>query len=398
MSAPLTQFFAEGALIRPSDREGNLVHLVRAIYSLCGANDLPLGPPARQLMDVIGPAENIVFILLDGLGMNIINRLPADSFLVSHLRGELNATCPSTTAAALTTLSTALYPNQHGVSGWFTYLPHRQLTMTVLPFADRLTSQPLTARGMKPEDVLPPCVMTRLTHRVISLSPSYIANTPYNVYSRCGTTGQGYEKITDGIDHVIAAVITAKTPTYVHLYLHDVDTLCHHVGVNHDTVVPLVLGIDEELRRLAEAIDGRARLVISADHGLIDVPKPDQSLLFVGDELLEMLLPGVPPSGDARMPVFHLREGKKQAFVELFNRRYGDRMALLETAEVERMELLGPGPIAPQVRPRFGDFIAFPTVAATLAFHPPGKPPGELYLAVHGGLSRQEMKVPLCIS
>jgi hypothetical protein len=59
MSAPLTQLFAEGALIRPSDREGNLVHLVRAIYSLCGAKDLPLGPPARQLMDVIGPAQNI---------------------------------------------------------------------------------------------------------------------------------------------------------------------------------------------------------------------------------------------------------------------------------------------------------------------------------------------------
>jgi hypothetical protein len=83
--------------------------------------------------------------------------------------------------------------------------------------------------------------------------------------------------------------------------------------------------------------------------------------------------------------------------VELFNQRYGERMVLLEIEAVERMELLGPGKIAPAVRRRFGDFIAFPHRAATVAFHPPGKPPGELYLAVHGGLSPQEMKVPLFI-
>ena len=181
----------------------------------------------------------------------------------------------------------------------------------------------------------------------------------------------------------------------MHLYLHDVDTLCHHVGVNHDSVVPLVLGIDAELERLEEAIRGRARMVITADHGLIDVPKPDQALLFTGDPLLEMLL--APPTGDARMPIFHVKEGQRRAFAGLFQERYSDRMVLLDIEQVERMQLLGPGAIAPIIRRRFGDFIAFPFRAATLAFHPPGKPPGELYLAVHGGLSPQEMKVPLCI-
>jgi predicted AlkP superfamily pyrophosphatase or phosphodiesterase len=391
----LEQLFAEKMLIRPTDREANLVHLVQAIYSLCGVQGLPLAQPARQLMDQIGPAQNLVFILLDGLGMNLINRLPADSFLMSNLRGQINATCPSTTAAALTTVTTGMYPSQHGVTGWFTYLPQQSLTAMMLPFSERGTNQPLLSRGIRPEDLLPPPLLPKMTHRPTTLVPTYIANTPYNVYSRGGTSGQGYEKIQDAIDHVIAAVLTARTPAYVHLYLHDVDTLCHHVGVNHDSVVPLVLGIDAELERLEEAIRGRARIVITADHGLIDVPKPDQSLLFVGDPLLEMLL--APPTGDARMPIFHLKEGQRRAFVELFQQRYADRMVLLDIDQVERMELLGPGKIAPAVRRRFGDFIAFPHRAATIAFHPPGKPPGELYLAVHGGLSPQEMKVPLFV-
>jgi predicted AlkP superfamily pyrophosphatase or phosphodiesterase len=382
-------------LVRPADSRANLVHLIRAICTVCGVKDLPLAPPARQLVDTIGAANNLVFILLDGLGMNIVNRLPSDSFIVSNMRGQISATCPSTTAAALTSISTAMYPNQHGVTGWFTLLPEHGVTAMILPFAERFSKQPLVQRGIKPQDVLPPPVMPRMTHRPITLSPSYIANTPYNDHSRGTATGQGYETLKDGIDQVIMAVTKSIVPTYVHLYLHDVDTLCHHVGVNHDSVVPLVLGIDSELERLAEALAGRARIVVSADHGLIDVPKPDQALLFEGDEMLQMLV--APPTGDARMPIFHLREGRRQAFVELFQQRYGDRMVLLEIEQAERMELFGPGPMSPAARRRFGDFIAFPHRPATLAYHPPGKPPGELYLAVHGGLSPQEMEVPLCI-
>ncbi len=396
MPPKLEHLFAESVLIRPSDVQPNLVHLIRAIYSLCGVKGLTLTPTAKQLADTIGPAENYIFILIDGLGMNIVNRLPSDSFVAKSLRGQLNATCPSTTAAALSSLTTAHYPNQHGVTGWFTYLAEYELTAMVLPFAERFSKQPLITRGIRPGDVLPPPVLSRMTHRPITLAPSYIANTPYNDYSRGTAAGQGYESLKDGIDQVAAAVRGATSPTYIHLYLHDVDTLCHHVGVTHDSVVPLVLGIDAELERLAQEVAGRARIIVCADHGLIDVPKPDQALLFAGDPLLEMLV--TPPTGDARMPIFHLREGQRRVFLEAFHERYDDRMVLLDIEQAEAMELFGPGEMSLSARRRFGDYIAIPYRAATLAFHPPGKPPGELYLAVHGGLSPDEMLIPLCLA
>lgn len=397
MSPDLESLFASGLLVRPSEEQPDLVDLVRALGGLSGVKDLEISPATRQVMDLIGPAEHLVFILLDGLGMNIIRRLPKESFLCSHLSREIQATCPSTTACALTSVATADHPARHGVAGWFTYLPEHGLTMITLPFAERMTRQPLVQRGIRPEDVFPlSSICPRMTRHVLSVVPSYIANSPYNLYSRGGTRGAGYESTSDAIDQIIMHVTTAAQPTYTHLYLHDVDTLLHHVGINHESVVPLVLEIDSELKRLADALAGRARIVISADHGLINVPRDNQTLLFAGDPLLETLQ--VPPTGDARMPVFHVREESREVFVEQFRTRFGDRILLLETGEAERLHLFGPGQMSETSRRRFGDFIGIPFRPATLAYHAASKPVGELYLAVHAGLSPDEMEVPLVVA
>src|SRR3954454_18146925 len=153
-AAGLDQFFVDGTLVRPSDRVPNLVHLVRAIATLCGVAGYDDAAAVRELIDTIGVAgasQHLVFVLLDGLGMNLIDRLPADSFLASHLRRSINATCPSTTAAALTTVATAEYPNRHAVTVCSPHLPQRELTATILPFAERFTGQPLVQRGITPQ-------------------------------------------------------------------------------------------------------------------------------------------------------------------------------------------------------------------------------------------------------
>jgi hypothetical protein len=276
-------------------------------------------------------------------------------------------------------------------------LPELGLTATILPFAERFSSQSLTHRGIRANDVLPlPPICPRMTHAPLTLVPAYIANTTYNVYSRGGTTGLGYNSMAHAVDQIVSNVNAARGPTYAHLYLHDIDTLCHHIGASHPNIVPPVMKIDDELARLDEALEGRGRVVVCADHGLIDVPPADQTLLLGGDELLELLI--VPPTGDARMPVFHVRDGRHGEFAELFRRRFGDRMYLLATSDAEEMELFGPGEFSAVARPRFGDFIAIAHRAATLAFHPPDRPLGRLYLSVHAGLSPDEMWVPLCVA
>jgi hypothetical protein len=397
MGSHLEAAFESGLLVRPAHDRPGLVHLVQAIAHLTGAGNNELTPPAQLLADLIGPADHLVFILLDGLGSSLVRRLPRDSFIAAHTRRELLATCPSTTACALTTVCTAEYPNRHGIAGWFTYLPEFLVTATVLPFKNRFTGEPLGQQGIGPADVVRAApILPQMTHRALTITPSNIADTTFNRFCRGGTAGVGYDTIPHAIDRLIEEIRISTGPTYTHLYLPEIDTMCHHLGAEHPELVPRVLQIDRELARLAEAVAGRARIVISADHGLIDVPRDDQTFLFPGDPLLELLQ--APPTGDARMPVFHVYEEARSEFVEQFLTRFSDRMFLLSTDDAERMEIFGPGKFSERARPRFGDFIAFPYRPSTLAYHGSNKPVGEVFLAVHAGLSPQEMWVPLCLA
>ncbi len=402
MSPKLAQAFADGRLVRPSDAAPNLVHLVRAVASSAGVPDLDGAPVVQRLIELIGPrAGHLIFVLLDGLGINLVRALSASdpqSFVAKHLKLEINATSPSTTACALNSVTTAQYPNRHGVAGWFTYLPEFGLSATMLPFQERFTSIPLTARGIGIDQVLTlPPIVARIPKHTLTIVPALLSNTTFNNYTRAGTEGFGYASIHQAIDHIIAHVRESPGPTYTHLYLPEIDTQAHHAGVESSRTLELVRRIDAELSRLHDALRGSdARIIVTADHGLIDVPKADQALLFAGDPLLEMLI--VPPTGDARMPVFHVREGRRQQFIEQFEHRFAERMILLSTDDVEQLELFGPGKFSAVARPRFGDFIGIAHRAATLSYHPPNKPVGEMYLAVHAGLSPQEMWIPMCVA
>src|SRR3954451_19604593 len=154
MPSRIEACFEEGLLVRPSDGRMNLLHVVRAIATLTGAAGFRASPRVAEAMDFIGDAQHIVFVLIDGLGFDNVRNLPRDSFIQTHLRGQITAGCPSTTACALTSIATAEYPNQHGVTGWFTYLPEFELTATVLPFHERFSHAPLVARGISVQQVL----------------------------------------------------------------------------------------------------------------------------------------------------------------------------------------------------------------------------------------------------
>jgi hypothetical protein len=403
MAPALETAISSGRLILPDPAQADLVHLVRALASLTGVTSFPAHPATTSLADLIGPADHLIFVLLDGLGSNIVGRLPATSFLARHVRATIRSVSPSTTACALTSVATGHWPARHGVTGWFTHFADLGLSATPLPFRERFKGTPLQDLGLSAEALFPiPAFQTQMPiHRQLTLLPLTISHTHYARYSRGNTHGLGYNSISHSFDELIAYIQHAQKPTYTHLYIPDIDSRCHHFGVDHPSVDPLVAEIDTHLARTADALAGKARIVVTADHGLIDVPIANHIPVPHSDPLIELLR--VPFSGDARMPLFHVKPDKHDEFASLFNDRYADRFSLLPMVDAERLRLFGPYPMDPVPRQRFGDYVAIATKPVTMHYIPPNltndaaatKHP---FVAQHAGLSPEEMWIPVIVA
>jgi hypothetical protein len=400
MDEAIAAAFASGALVRPAPGEPDLVHLSRALALHAGVERFqPAGAVERRLLELMAPLGHVVFVLLDGLGMNLLERMPEESFFRRHLRRRILATSPSTTACALTGIATGEWASEHAVTGWFTQVPEYGLTMTTLPLVERFSGRSLAEQGLGAYELFPlRAYHAEMSASVLTLLPRPIANTAFARYSRAETLGEPYESLAEARDKAVEHVRSAGAASHTYLYVPDVDTACHHHGVESDEALHLLLGIDGELSRLAGALRGRATLVISADHGLIDVPPAGHLSLTPGDSMLELL--EAPPSGDARLPIFHVRQGYTEELARAFAARFGQAIRLLPSAEADRIRLFGPRPMSKIARSRFGDFVGIALAPCSLHYRtaPPGGAAQRVYVAQHAGLSPEEMYIPLIVA
>ena len=390
--------FEAGDLLRPTSAVPTLVDLAHALFRACGAEDGEPTAGSEAIAARIGQPEHLVFLLADGVGIELLRSMRADAFLPRHLAMELRTSFPSTTAVALTTLATGEWPARHGIVGWWTYLREIDGAATVVKFERRADERPLELLGVSPDRLLPlPSMLPTMGRDVLSFLPDRIADTVYSRYTTGGTPRCGYGSLRQGVDAVIERVKQAQAPTYTYLYYPRVDAAVHDYGTaSHHAAAELTL-LDLQIERLAEALAGRARIVLTADHGHLDVPVTRRHLIGGNEELSATLR--IAPSYDARVMCFHLRDGAEQDFLRAAGRRLSDAVFLLSVDELAELELLGPGELSAVTRERLGDFVAISRGADAVGYR--AATGGAEMLAVashHSGLTPQEMRIPLVIA
>ena len=88
----------------------------------------------KEIDDLLntGKYRNVVVILYDGLGFNIMNRcLEKDDFLVRNCLRDYSSIIPCTTTASTTSMLTGLNPCEHGWLGWDIYIKPENKIVTM---------------------------------------------------------------------------------------------------------------------------------------------------------------------------------------------------------------------------------------------------------------------------
>ena len=388
----------DGTLRRPSSAAPSFVDLVCAVQRAAGASTPPTAHGdaiAGHLFD----RPHLVLVLVDGMGMSAFAD-PDVADLRERVCLEIDSVFPATTACAMTTVATGLWPGQHGVPGWWAYLSEHDLPVTVLPFEERRAGRGLRRHGVAVRDIWPrPSRFGEVTGGMAMYMPwKYLLST-FNRYlsGRCRT--RGYWSLRHAQRWILrrARAAPGRRPesSVTFWYIPDYDSACHTYGVASGEARATLRQIRDLLRELAARAPDDVRVAVTADHGLIDLGEADRAPLFDGDPLLHCLMSM--PSGEGRTPHFHVRPGRGGELVEHVGERAGGRMAVLSQGEADELRLFGPEPLSDFARRRFGDYIGVALAPFALAWFPAADSTSLRHVGVHGGMCPAEVRVPLVV-
>ena len=384
--------FDSNTLLRPRFDVPNIVDLSQAVFDWAGVPNLDIGENSKRIGATFADTGQLVFVVVDGLGMNFIDKLEPSSFLRQHLHKELQTVFPSTTSAVFTSLATASWPNRHSIIGWDMYLEEIDAVATIIRFERRHDGKPLDRLGVREEQAYPAAsLVAAMPGDLVSIVPEGIANTPYSDYwVGHKATYVAYEKFSGGIDAAISSALASRERSITYLYTVDVDYAAHEYGSNAQQTMDALERVDKAIERLAMHLPPSARLLLTADHGHLDGPTHE---ILPTHPLVEHLLHE--PWGDAREMHFAVIPGRDEVFETDFREKYGEYAFLLTVDEVESLELLGPGRIEDVTRRRLGSHMAISRGPDAFSYRT--KSDSMKFIGYHSGLTPDEMLVPLIV-
>ena len=363
-----------------------------------------------------------VVVLVDGLGLeNLRARKGHAPMLRSWLsQAENNTdapgpearTClPSTTAAALTTLGTGALPGVTGMVGYSVLSP--QLERTQLrerepAHTDQLSLISWEGHGIDPrswQDV--PTLFERLERDpdrprrtdgqsvplAVTIGPARFAGSGLTEAALRGARHRGADRMEDR--PALAARALAQGVPLVYLYVGELDHAGHVHGWRSEQWLTQLERLDAVLTELVRRAPGGTRVILTADHGMVDTDAGHRIDLSADPVLARDI---VAVAGEPRFTHLHVSGADPAVAAEVAGRwreHLGDKALWVGTRE-QSSELLGP--LSERARTVVGDVLVAmadtwvlvdPRVHSPMAIAMPG---------VHGSLTPQETTIPLLIT
>ena len=342
-----------------------------------------LGEPNRLALP---PVDNAVVLLVDGLGADLLKARSGHArSLAAALtsKSTIESGFPTTTAAALASLTTGVAPGQHGLVGY-----------TVLdPANDRIVNQ-LSGWDAKLDPFTWQAVPTLFEAAVaqgleaVAIGPERYLDTGF---THAVLRGARYVPAASIADRMTRAIAELKKPGrhLVYLYVPELDQAAHAHGADSAEWIRALEALDAAAGTLTAALGRRDGLLVTADHGLLDIPQHAHVLLD------GPLLDGVRfIAGEPRCLQLHAEPGTDvEALAQRWREAEGHRAWVATRAEA--VEAGWFGEVRPEVLPRIGDVLVAARKGIAYYDGRLANPHGRGMVGQHGSWSPAELRVPL---
>lgn len=326
-------------------------------------------------------AAQVVLLVLDGLGWAQLTDRPGLAPTMNAMAGgPITTVAPSTTAAALTSITIGAPPAVHGIVGYRVRVKgDRILNILRWKTGDRDAREsipPETFQVLEPFGGAKPPVITRAD----------VAESGFTRAHMAGSRMYGWR-----VASTIAATVDsllADGERFVYAYYDGIDKVAHEYGFG-PTYDAEVVAADRIVADLIEVLPAGAVLLVVSDHGQVDVGENVISLDPEVADLTAFL------SGEGRFRWLHARPGGQDRLAAAARRHY-DGLGWVRTRQEAVDQGWFGGPLTDEVASRLGDVVIAPR--QRVAVLDPADPGEQWMRSRHGSLTPEEMLVPLLAS
>lgn len=357
------------------DYNNSIVNLANSILNKWG---LPTSGGTLKLLDqyLMKVYKNVVVVLLDGMGKNIVERnLEENSFFNVHLAGAYSSTFPPTTVAATTSIDSGLTPCEHGWLGWDCYYPQIDRDVTVFLNTDTVSKELVDKESVAWKY----CGYTGVINRINSSGGKAYYVTPFNP-PYPGT----FEESCD----LIKAYCEESGQKYIYCYCNEPDYTMHRAGCYSDEAKQILSLLESRIEALTDELKDTL-VIITADHGHMD----SKGVCIKNYPKIMSCLKRIPTIEPRALNLF-VKDGRRDEFEKEFHKEFDDKFLLLPKEKVLEMKLFGCGTEHKDFRDMLGDYLAIATDDLTI-FNTEEE--AATFIGVHAGLTKDEMIIPLII-
>ena len=362
-----------------------MTRLAEVLPSALGA----LGMPGVSDVVGAGPARQVAVLLVDGLGYHLLPRAaqvaPTIADVLAGRFGslrELASPVPSTTPTSLVTLGTGTEPGEHGILGFTLNVPGTDRVLTHVLWRD----DPDPAQWQPVPSLFDRAARAGITSAVVARAMFAGSGLTIAAYGAARFVGA------DRSDDIAAAMLAelAAGTGLVYGYYPSVDTAAHAHGIASEQWQQAVRSADRLITRVAESLPPGAVLLVTADHGGLDVPAGAR-IDLTADPRLAAGIRVV--AGEPRVRYLHTADGAQADVLDTWREVLAGRARVLS-----REEAIGTGwfgPVPPAHAARLGDVVVAcesDSVVIATGWDPPTV---SGLVAFHGSFSPVETAIPL---
>ncbi|MDG4782819.1 alkaline phosphatase family protein [Micromonospora sp. WMMD961] len=375
------------AVLGPDHGGGRLADVLPsalAVLGVPGAAD-PLG-----LVPALAGVRRIAVLLVDGLGWYQLPTAapyaPTLAGLAATVARPLVAGFPSTTPTSLVSLGTGVAPGEHGVLGFTVRVPGTDRVLTHTDWAadpSPLTWQPVTTQWERARAA---------GVAVTVVSRPEFGGSGLTVAANRGGDFRGAAGGEAVAAAMLAALATGPGPTLVSGYHADLDRYGHVYGVDSEPWRVAAAEVDTLLARLVDGLPPDAALLVTADHGQLDVPAAHRFDLDTDPRLRA----GVRlVAGEARVRYLHVEPGAIDDVLAAWSEVLGDAARVRTRDEAVATGWFGPVP--EEHLGRIGDVVVTCNDTYAVMASRTERPMASKLVAYHGSDTAAELTVPLLV-